>query len=304
MGTSWCVKFCGTAVARPTVERVTREALNLVVSQMSLWEPNSAINRLNRHKIGEWLTIPEEFCAVVASALRISEATDGAFDPTLGSAVDIWGFGPTVRKSMLPMRHEVEGRLAQIGWKGLDFDPVQRRVRRMADFTIDLNGIAKGYAVDLVLDELRRHDIHHALVEIGGELAGAGIKPDGSPWWIDVEPRKKSQTRSGALPLRIALHKLAVATSGVERCFFHEGACFSHTLDPRTASPIAGQTISATVVHPSCMEADGYATAFMVMPAQAAMALADRLELAALVLTMDQAGERETMSAAMREMIA
>jgi len=283
MGTSWSVKFYGTPAARQTLQRAIASVLDRVVAQMSPWLPDSTISRLNRAEVGEWMAIPAEFCAVTTAALRIAEATDGAFDPTVGAAVDAWGFGPSRRAPGLPTTQDIASNRNEIGWQRLELDADNCRVRRGAMFALDFNGIAKGYAVDLVMETLHRHGIHNGLVEIGGELSGAGIKQDGSPWWVDVNIQHPREIQRTAPALRIALHELAIATSGRERAFTHDGVCFSHTIDPRTAAPIASDTLSATVLHRSCMEADAYATAFMVMPPADAIATAARLGVAVLI---------------------
>ncbi|MEO6946033.1 MAG: FAD:protein FMN transferase, partial [Nitrobacter sp.] len=151
------------------------------------------------------------------------------------------------------------------GWRKLELDVTQRRLRRHTPAQLDLCGIAKGFAVDLLMATLREHGIHHALVEIGGELLGRGIKPDGSPWWVGIDRPAAGLVSDTAPPLLVALHDLAIATSGRERSFTSEGHSFSHTIDPRTGSPIDNSMVTATVLHATCMEADAYATALMVM---------------------------------------
>ena len=155
-------------------------------------------------------------------------------------------------------------------------------MRRHNAGLVDLCGIAKGFAVDLVADTLREHGIHHALVEIGGELRGHGVKPDGSPWWVGIDRSGNAGTTTE--PMLVALHDLAIATSGCERSFVSGGRHFSHTLDSRTGYPIANGMIAATVLHRSCMEADAYATALMVLGPDAAIDFAVAHDLAALIL--------------------
>ncbi|WP_398472112.1 FAD:protein FMN transferase [Tardiphaga sp.] len=302
MGTSWSVRFYGTAAARETLNRAVQRCLDLVVNQMSLWEPESDISRLNRQPPGSWLNIAAEFDAVTTAALRIARLTGGTFDPTVGRLVNRWGFGPAADGAQPPSQHETR---MQIGWRQLEHDAVGRRVRRLAPVSLDFNGIAKGFAVDLVMTTLRQHGLHNALVEIGGELSGAGTKPDGSPWWVDVEARDLDGGLPGA-PLRIALHESAIATSGCERHVLRDGQALSHTIDPATGRPIANRTIAATVLHRSCMEADAFATAFMVMEPNAAIDCADRLELPVIIrLRNPERNETsERISSVMREMLA
>ena len=130
--------------------------------------------------------------------------------------------------------------------------------------------------------------IHNALVEIGGELRGHGVKPDGSPWWVEID--RPAQTAAGiaAEPMLVALHDLAIATSGCERGFAHGARHFSHTLDPRTGWPIANNMVTATVLHRSCMEADAYATALMVLGPDAGIDFAVKHQLAALIRFADR----------------
>lgn len=279
MGTSWSATFVGSSAAAQTLNRAIRAALDRVVMQMSPWEAGSALSRFNNGRIGEWHDLPREFASVIAAALRIAGETAGAFDPTMGPLVDLWGFGPQGRPPALPSDDDIAREREICGWRQLEFDASARRLRRLSACRLDLNGIAKGFAVDLMLATLRRHGIHHALVEIGGELAGTGLKPDGTPWWVDVDAPFGAPLQ--AKPLRVALHGLAIATSGCERGYAGHGRHLSHTIDPRSGLPIDNGMLSATVLHESCLEADAYATALMVMGVEVGIAFATRHKLAA-----------------------
>jgi thiamine biosynthesis lipoprotein len=180
---------------------------------------------------------------------------------------------------------------ADAGWRRLAFDRDAGRLRQPGGLWLDLSGIAKGYAVDAIADLLRAHAIEDALVEIGGELAGCGLRPDGQPWWVDVE-----DPPGGTLPpLRIALHDLAVATSGD----YVRGA---HTLDPQTGRPLAPGIASVSIVHDSAMHADGWATA-LIVAGEKASALATQEELAARIVARDGDGLRETLTPRLSAMI-
>jgi thiamine biosynthesis lipoprotein len=280
MGTSWSAKFVGSAAAAQTLRRAIVAALDRVVVQMSPWETGSALSEFNDGPLGEWHELPREFATVMAEALRIAGESDGAFDPTMGPLVDLWGFGPQGRPPALPSVAEIAQQRGICGWRQLEFDASSRRLRRLSACRLDLNGIAKGFAVDLVMTTLRQHAIHHALVEIGGELAGAGLKPDGTPWWVDIDAPMAS---SGVPALRAALHGLAIATSGCERGYDGHGRRLSHTIDPRSGVPIDNAMVTATVLHESCMAADAYATALIVMGFDAGIAFATRHKLAAAI---------------------
>lgn len=289
MGTTWSVKFVGSATSRQTLQRTIPLTLDRVIAQMSPWETDSDTSRFNRLPLNEWQILPPELDRVMDSAIRIARESGGAYDPTMGALVDLWGFGPSGPRHALPEIDDIATCHRACGWQQLERDAGVRRMRRHNTGLIDLCGIAKGFAVDLVADTLHEHGIHHALVEIGGELRGHGVKPDGSPWWVEIDRSGNAGTE--AEPMLVALHDLAIATSGCERSFVSGGQHFSHTLDPRTGYPIVNGMITATVLHRSCMEADAYATALMVLGPEAGLDFAIAHDLAALILFQRDGGD-------------
>ncbi|MGN6309135.1 MAG: FAD:protein FMN transferase [Xanthobacteraceae bacterium] len=281
MGTTWSVKFIGSAASRQTLQRMFPLTLDRVIAQMSPWESQSDISRFNRLPLNQWQTLPPELDRVMDSAIRIAQESDGAYDPTMGALVDLWGFGPSGPRYAPPEADDIAIHHRACGWQQLERNADTHSMRRHNMGSIDLCGIAKGFAVDLVAETLHEYGIHHALVEIGGELRGHGIKPDGSPWWVEID--RSNDDSAETEPMLVALHDLAVATSGCERSFVSDGQHFSHTLDPRTGYPITNGMITATVLHRSCMEADAYATALMALGPDAAIEFAVAHDLAALI---------------------
>ena len=226
-------------------------------------------------------------------ALDIATRSDGAFDPAMGALVDLWGFGPPGPRDDVPDDGAIDAARAAIGPGAMELDAPLLRLRRTRPARLDLSGIAKGYAVDAVAARLRGIGCTDFLVEIGGELVGVGIPPDGQPWWVDVE----APPGVALPPLRIALHGIAVATSGDYR---RVGAHGSHSINPRTGRPIAHGTASVTVVHADCCHADAWASALTVLEPDAAMALAEREGLAVQLVVR---GSGEWLSSAMRAML-
>jgi len=297
MGTSWCVTFVGVARMLPTVRVAITQVLDRVNARFSPWQPASELNRFNASQPGIWHVASADFAEVTACALRIAGETGGACDPALGALVDLWGFGPRPRDTDLPSAAAIDNALRTSGWRHIVQDRNGGRILRNIEARLDVCGIAKGYAVDLVAQSLRQSGIPAALVEIGGELSGFGIKPDGTPWWVAVDGGTPD-----VAPMLVALHGLAIATSGCERSFTHAGATYSHTINPRTGTPIANSMISATVLHESCMQADAYATALMVLGADDAIGFADRYALAAVIRHRVATGTDERISQAMQAM--
>jgi len=292
MGTSWSVRFVAPAGTDPSSIRAAIVArLARLVAEMSHWAPNSLLSRFNRSPSGTWTTLAPDFAHVMTRCLALAEITGGAFDPAIGLLVDAWGFGP-VPVACPPSTAEIEKARATSGWSRLSFAPTGAHLRQPGGTALDLSGIAKGHAVDAVADLLHDVGIPNALVEIGGELVGRGIKPDGDPWWVDLE----SPPRLTLPPLRIALHGQAVATSGNYR----RGA---HTLDPRTGRPIDTGVVSASVIHETALDADAWATALTVLGPDG-LDLAHNHRIAGRLVTEIDGTVREYLTPALAAMLA
>ena len=284
MGCAWsvtCVMSDGADAAQLTagVEAV----LQRVVDQMSTWEPGSAITRFNRAAAGTWLPLPQEFALVLACALTVARASDGALDPTAGSLVTLWGFGSSRRYQepgfAVPTAEAIAAALRGRGWQWLQVNIKTMQIFQPGGMELDLSAVAKGFAVDEVSRFLRGAGVRHHLVDIGGELRGAGMKPDGQPWWVDVQ---LPPGVAGIPPTRIALHGLSVATSGdYLQGFAVDGRRYSHCIDPRTGSPVDNGVCSVTVLHEDCMLADAWSTALMVLGVEAGAAVAESEQIAA-----------------------
>lgn len=286
MGTRWsALFFTPSEFNLGPLHAALQAAVDTVDRQMSIWKPGSDLMRLNRAPVGEWVAVPAELAQVLALGLRIGRASNGAFDIGLGDAVRAWGFGPdttadpaSIRAALVAPRrpaHEV-----------LKLEGTQ--VRKQAPIALDLNGIAKGYGADRLLNALRRFGIKAGLVGIDGEMRALGLRPDGEAWTIAVE----TPDPDGRAPHSIlSLQDAAVATSGDYRHWVTvQGRRLSHTMDPRRGAPLMSSPASVTVIAPTCAEADAWATAFMVTGPEAGAALAAQQKLSALFLMRDHAG--------------
>ena len=296
MGTTWRVRLVGAStLRREPVGQAIQAALDAVVAQMSTWDAASDLARFNRAAPGTWTPLPEHFHAVLACAREVAERSDSAFDPTVGALVDAWGFGPVARRGM-PAAAPLADAHRRAGWRRLAIDPVRRALLQPGGLALDLSAIAKGFGVDLVARRLDALGFTDHLVEVGGELRGSGVKPDGQPWWVLLEQPADGDAGQQTL---LALHGLSVATSGdYRRWFEHEGTRYSHTIDPRDGRPIRHGLASVTVIHADCMRADAWSTALGVLGPDAGLALANRLGLAARLLVRAGDGFAERRSAA------
>jgi thiamine biosynthesis lipoprotein len=277
-----------------------------VVARMSPWEADSDLNRFGRAAAGSWVALSGACQRVLRAALDVARASGGAFDPTAAALVRAWGFGAGLRHDEPGFVAPAAGlaRPGLLGWQDLSLRETAGdwEVWQPGGLELDLCGIAKGFAVDQLADFLHDCGLDHHLVEVGGELRGAGVKPNGQPWWVQLEPVP------GAIGLRdsaLALHGLAVATSGDYRNSFvdAQGRHRSHTMDPRSGAPVVPGLASVSVVHESCCLADAWATALMVLGPVAGPALAAELGLAALFIVREPAW-REILSPALQALSA
>ena len=299
MGTTWSVKLVADAarVLEP-LQQAIEEELDLVVAQMSTWETESNLSRLNHAPAGSWHVLPEEFFTVLRCALQVARDSGGAYDPTAGALVNAWGFGPTHRYNeagfAAPSAEELQTARARCGWQHILIDAVSRRAFQPGGIYIDLSAIAKGFGVDQVARRLQRMRIDSFLVEVGGELHGTGTRPDGQPWWVALE---QPGGMSHAIDTIAALYDWSIATSGDYRRFFEtDGTRHSHTIDPRTGQPIRNALASVTVLHRDCMLADAWSTALGVIGVEQGLILANRLDLCVLMLQREGDELREYLS--------
>ena len=238
-----------------------------------------------------------------------AEASSGAFNPAAGALVNLWGFGPTPRYTdpgfAPPGTDAVQAALASTDWRALRFDPATREATQPGGLRLDFSAIAKGHAVDRVVRRLvDEFGIEHALVELGGELRGQGLRPDGMPWWIDLETPPVAAGRAVPGATRVALHGLSVATSGdYRRAYLHGGQRLPHSIDPRTGRPVAHGLASVSVLHAECLWADAWSTALTVAGREEGLALAEAHGIAALFVQREADGcLTETLTSAMERL--
>ncbi|BEV14789.1 FAD:protein FMN transferase [Herbaspirillum sp. DW155] len=304
MGTTWSVQaLAARSVAQETIAAAVEAQLQRVIDEMSTWEPGSHISRFNRAPAGSWHALPEGFFTVLDAALTMAVDSEAAFDPTVGPLVDLWGFGAgSVQQGAFrpPDAALLEATRQRCGWQRIVLDRTQRKVQQAGGVHLDFSGIAKGYAVDRVAQALRECGCVSWLAEVGGELSGQGVKTDGQPWWVALE-RPPQDDSPGMV---VALHGLAIATSGDYRRYVdHDGHRYAHTIDPRTGTPVRTAPASVTVLHRQCMVADALATVLTVLGEEAGLSFARERGIAALFITREADGFRESLTPALAAML-
>lgn len=301
MGTTWSVKVVGLPPGVPPEQLHSDIGLLLesVNHQMSTWDEDSLISRYNAAEADSWHRLPPDFFRVLDYALHLADETDGAYDPTVGPLVNLWGFGPGRDEFRVPSADEIRETATNTGWQRLELDPEDRAVLQPGGLYLDLSSVAKGFAVDKVSEFLAARGVESFLVEIGGELRGRGERPGGGPWRVAVE---KPQSGGGRQVERVVpLRDMAMATSGDYRNFHQvDGKVYSHTIDPRTGYPVEHRLASVTVLAPDCMAADALATALTVLGPEEGLAFARERELPALFLVREDEGFSKRATAAFK----
>ncbi len=304
MGTTFQVKVAGrgwSADREDEIRRAIASELDDVNQKMSTYLASSEISRFNRAETTRPLVVSSETIEVLLEAARISAATGGAFDITVGPLVEAWGFGPAGEAGPAPDEETIQRLLGRVGWHKIKVNERENTVRKLApDIECDLSAIAKGYAVDRIAAALSRRGPRAYMIEVGGEIRCAGQNTAGEPWRIAIErPMAGSRQTQRVLALR----DIAMASSGDYRNFIEkDGVRYSHTIDPRSGRPAMHRLAAVSVLDASCMRADAYATALMVMGEKEGLRFAESSGLLALFLIRTASGEiTEVMTAAFRE---
>lgn len=288
MGTSYSVRVadCELPDCANQVRALAEARLAELTQALSHYAADSDISRFNRAGANEWLTVRADTVAVVSAAQQLSARTAGLFDATVVHAVQTWGFGPAAAAGQPPAAASIARSAAVIDYRDVESRAAPAALRKLRPGVgLDLSGIAKGYAVDQLAFLLDANGVRNYIVEIGGELRTRGVQANGRPWRIGIEaPPAEADAVAPTVDYIVAPGLSGVATSGDYRNYYMlAGQRIAHTIDPRTGRPVEHALASATVVATGATEADGLATALMVMGPTAAREFAREQRLAALL---------------------
>ena len=283
MGTTYQVKIApGSASVPNNLADQIDDRLQGLDATFTTYQKTSELMRFNQSMINEPQTISLDMVEVMKIAREVFLLTHGAFDPTVGPLVNLWGFGPELTIDKIPTAEDIAPYLASVGFDHLSLDKKTKTAVRQAEIQLDFSAVAKGYAVDAVADLLVSQGLEHYLVEVGGELRAKGHKSDRQPWRVAIE---KPSLEPGGVQQVVVLDNNAVATSGDYRNYFEkEGKRYSHTIDPRSGFPITHNLASVTVVDNTAARADALATGMMVLGPEQALLVAEQNGIAVYLL--------------------
>lgn len=235
--------------------------LTVINHSLSIYDTSSFISRFNNNA----LSLPTDtlFLTCIKKALEVSKYTQGAFDVTAAPFFEFWGFGKNDKgqtdTSLIPVM------FSYIGYEKIILQENQL-IKKDPRLTINLNAIAQGYTTDIVAQFLTSKQIKAYLVDVGGEIYAKGMKPKKEPWQVGIEKPAKTNLDEQQVQQVVSLTDKALATSGNYRKYKEEkGKRYGHSINPITGFPAKNNLLSVSVMATTAMEADAYATAFMVM---------------------------------------
>jgi FAD:protein FMN transferase len=280
MGTTYTVKYISKE------QKVTQQSIDslLVVfnNVFSTYIPSSEISRFNKE--GQINNISEWFYLCLAKSKEVYDYSAGAFDPTVMPLVNAWGFGFKNLENIDSLT--IDSIMPYVGFNKIEF--TEKIIKRVNEGSmLDLSAISKGYGVDIVAEMLEKNNIEHYLVEIGGEVRVKGKNIEEKRWTIGID----NPSENGDIIQKISLEDESLATSGNYRNYYiKDGKRYAHTINPKTGFPAENELLSASVIAKTCMEADAYATAFMVMGKNESIDLAKKLNLKIMLIYSDKEG--------------
>lgn len=281
MGTYYSIKV-KTGDENKLLHKNIKEELEKINQHMSVFDNNSEISLINREAADKWIPLSEEMQKVLKNAYQTYRKSNGAFDPTIGKLIDLWGFG-TIRPKRYPSEEDIAAVMAVSGFDKIIFSPDFTKLKKKNDdVTLNLSAIAKGYGVDRIADLLKQMGYNDFVVEIGGEVSASGQKSDKiNGWKVGIVKPVDNYTENAHV---VTLKDSSIATSGDYRNFVYiDDKKFSHTISPKTGYPAENNLISVTIFHKQCMEADALTTAMMAMGEKKAIDFANRYNLATIL---------------------
>lgn len=272
---------------QPEIEKILKD----FDMSVSTYKPNSIISRINKGERN--VEVDQYFIDCFKKAKEVWKNTNGAFDPTVYSLVNAYGFGPG-RKMKIEQK-KIDSILQFTGFEKIKLKG-KKVIKKDQRVGLDFNAFAQGYSVDIVSRFFDSKGITAYLVEIGGEVFAKGKKPDGNKWTVGIEKPIDNKETTNPLKAIAKLENMALATSGNYRRFIEEnGVKYVHHIDPKTGYPTKNNLLSASIFSKECISSDAYATGVLVLGLEKArIFLIQHPELQAYLIYSDENGNYKT----------
>jgi len=290
MGSPYTVQLVGQSLSNSQGEQLQAEVedrLQEINRQMSHYLPQSELSQFNRAAAGTPFKVSPEFAHVIRFALDLAQRSQGAFDPTLGSVINLWGFGEKTDQGAVPLAADLLAAMRTSGWKNLAISAGDELTKDISALRLNLSAVAKGFGADEIGRLLTARGFTNWYAAIAGEVVVAGHNPRGSLWRVGISAPTENWREGDPMAVAVQLSNQAISTSGDYQKFFlaPDGRRLSHILDPRTGWPVQNDVAGVSVVAPDAMTADGLATTLFVLgPAAGLKFVAAWTNVAALFL--------------------
>ncbi len=270
---------CGVTIhdnpSTKTLDKVFRR-IKEIEERMSVNLESSEVSAINGNAGKSPVAVSEETYKVVATALKFAALSGGAFDPSIGPVVGLWGIG--TERARLPKPEEIAAALKAVDYRKVKLSEADRSVfLTEAGMALDLGAIAKGWAADEAARVLRENGVGKAIIDLGGNIFVLGSHPGNRPWRIGVQNPDKSRGKYIGI---VQAEDLAVVTSGIYERFFigSDGRRYHHILDTKNGYPVSNGLTSVTVIARDSTSADALSTALFSLGLERGLALAESLD--------------------------
>lgn len=284
-----------TYIAQKPIEKTAVDSILKVIDlSMSTYIDNSLITKINK---GEHLPIDPHFEKVLSASMDIYSESEGVFDPSIGQLINAWGFGKK-ENHIPPTQKQIDSLLALTGMDKVHVATTPEGTfveKDNPNIQLNFNAIAQGYTSDVIAGYFLSKQITNFIVEVGGEIVIHGRNTlKGKSWTIGIDNPLQKPDEDREIVATVELTDCGLATSGNYRKLWTDsltGQKYVHTINPKTGRPQPSNLLSATVIAPSAMLADGYATTLMALGGieKAKGFLAQHKELKAVLLYSDEA---------------
>ena len=273
MGTTYSIKFSKTDIPIYKVQKDINNILNTVNNQMSTYQSDSEISIFNKTLSNFYQEVSSDFYYVLDKSSYYYLLSKGLFDVTVEPLSDLWGFND--KDFIFPAASNIDSVLNIIGFDKIKLLSNNTIAKGNSSVQINLNAIAKGYAVDKIADYFDSNNIKSYMVEIGGEVKTKGSNPSGQKWKIGLSSFESDIENVFE---HVFIDNGALATSGDYRNFFiYNGISYSHVINPMTGYPTQNNVVSATVIANNCIDADALATILNIMDPRESITLINKL---------------------------
>ncbi len=295
-GAVWATTYHITYLSEKELSDSIQDVMRQVELSLSPFNPQSTISRINDNHTDSTDALID---SVMAISLRVNRISGGMYDPTVSPLINLWGFGytghPSDDRLPSPTQAMIDSALNLVGIAECSIAD-GRMIKKSPGTTFNFSSVTKGLGCDMVGAMLKRNGVTDYMVEIGGEMALSGRNPRGKKWRIQIAD--PASDRDGQQAMRvIELTDCGIATSGNYRNYLTDktGTRHGHTISPLTGQPIQTDIVSATVIAPTCAEADALGTACMASTLPQAEAMLRSLPSVSAILATSPSSSTDSL---------